>query len=99
MKSAMEDRSESRCEPPRRMSIGHLPSGEGPFATPSVARVADILTSNAISLPAWFTSAQACAVLRLKARSFVLLADARGIRRIASRARLAAAPSDQALAG
>ena len=62
-------------------------------------RVAEVAIPNAITLPAWFTSAQACAVLQLKARSFVLIAGAQGIDRVASRARLASAPPQQSITG
>ena len=62
-------------------------------------RVAAIATPNALTLPAWFSAAQASAVLRLKSRSFVLIAGAQGIARVASRDRLAGAPADQSVTG
>ena len=97
MKSPMENRSENRHETDGRMSLGHLADGAGASPAPSQARVAEVASPNAISLPIWFDSAKACSVLRLKARSFVLLSDARGVRRVASLARLAAAPADRGL--
>ena len=62
-------------------------------------RIAEVAVPNAITLPAWFNSAQACAVLQLKARSFVLMAGPQGIDRVATRAGLAAAPSHQSITG
>ena len=62
-------------------------------------RIAEVAIPNAITLPAWFSSAQACAVLQLKARSFVLIAGAHGIDRMAPRAGLAAAPPEQSITG
>jgi hypothetical protein len=62
-------------------------------------RIAEVAIPNAITLPAWFSSAQACAVLQLKARSFVLMVGAQGIDRVASRGRLASAPPQQSITG
>jgi len=62
-------------------------------------RIAEVARPNAVTLPAWFSSAQACAVLQLKARSFVLIAGAHGIDRVASRARLASALPQQSITG
>jgi len=80
--------SERRSEEPRRETA----QAEGP-------RIAEVAIPNAITLPAWFSSAQACAVLQLKARSFVLLAGAQGLDRVAARARLAVAPPQQSITG
>jgi len=62
-------------------------------------RIAEVAIPNAITLPAWFSSGQACAVLQLKARSFVLIAGAQGVDRVAPRVLLAAAPSHQSITG
>jgi len=71
-----------------------------PEAAPAEGpRIAEVAIPNAITLPAWFNSAQACAVLQLKARSFVLIAGAQGIDRVAPRSVLAAAPSHQSITG
>ena len=53
--------------------------------------------SRAVRVPAWFSCAQARAVLQLKGGAFVVIAGARGVERIASREQLAAAPPDRAV--
>ena len=53
--------------------------------------------SRAVRVPAWFSCAQARAVLQLKGCAFVVIAGARGVERIASREQLAAAPPDRAV--
>lgn len=98
MKTALEDRTQNR-ETARRFSFGPVSTGTvtAPAAGATLT-VGDVVTRpNAMSLPAWFTSAQACAVLRLKGQSFALFTDACGGVRVASLARLGAAPAEQAL--
>jgi len=89
----------------REHQIGRQVSGGNsheprPEAAPAEGpRIAEVAIPNAITLPAWFSSAQACAVLQLKARSYVLMAGAQGIERVASRESLAAAPPQQSITG
>lgn len=61
-------------------------------------RVGDLARQNFVSLPAWFGSAKACAVLRFKAKDFALVSDEGGVQRVASFEQLAAAPAERGIA-
>lgn len=95
MNCALEERSEAQCEPADRLSSGH-PGRAASSISPSV-HVADVGVVGAISLPPWFSCRQARAVLQLKARGFALISGARGVDRVASLQRIAAAPPDQSV--
>lgn len=99
MKGAVEMPSERPSETSRTTSARHPTRWDGAPASPA-PRVGDFVADGAVSVPPWFTSAQALAVLRLKARSFVLVSGpGRGSGRVASRDRLAAAAPDQSVSG
>jgi len=97
-----EDRNEVQSQAACRIPVGRLGSPETARSAVNPARsprVADLATSGVVSLPGWFTCAQARAVLQLKGCSFALISDARGASRVASREHLAAARPDQMWAG
>ena len=112
MKTPTEDRNADRIAPPRKLVAGPLSTESALRSSskssssscswavvPTVASLGHLARANALSLPAWFGSAKACAVLRLKARAFVLISDARGVQRVATLDELAAAPPSRDLVG
>jgi hypothetical protein len=101
MKTPMEKTPQNRHEDRPRGGISEVGGEEcaAPAAVPvDLPTVGELTRQNFVTLPAWFGCAQACAVLRLKGVEFVLVADDRGVRRVASLEQLAAAPAERGIA-
>jgi hypothetical protein len=99
MKTPMEKTPQNRHDERPRGGISEVIGNERAAAVGvDLPTVGALARQNFVTLPAWFGCGQACAVLRLKGVDFVLVADDRGVRRVASLGQLAAAPAERGIA-